>query len=170
MRSALTANAGSRGKIHVRCRHGRRASWLSQRHSVAPLIWATSPCVTTACCRSRSDQRASGTPRCAGSSHARALTATTTLGGKAGRSPAPRQFLEARQPMPPETLSPLADDLARQIETCGDDVIGHALGGEQHQLRTDDVSIPVTYIAARVLRVPLALHGSARSDTGSPWA
>jgi hypothetical protein len=34
--------------------------------------------------------------------------------------------------MPPEAFSPLADDLARQIEAGGDDVIGHALGGEQH--------------------------------------
>src|SRR5713226_5839212 len=141
MRSALTANAGSRGKIQLRCRHGRRASWLSQRHSVAPLIWATSPCATAACCRSLSDQRASGNPRWAGNSHARALTATTTLGGKAGRPPAPRQLLEARQPVPPEAFPPLADDLARQIEARGDDVIGQALGGEQHQLRAYHVSI-----------------------------
>src|SRR5213594_754082 len=141
MGSALTANAGSRGKIQLRCRHGRRASWLSQRHSVAPLIWATSPCATTACCSSLSDQRASGNPRCAGSSHARALTATTTLGGKAGRPPAPRLFLEARHSVPPEAFSPLADDLARQIEARGDDVIGHALGSEPNQFRADDVSI-----------------------------
>ena len=81
------------------------------------------------------------TPRCAGSSHARALTATTTLGGKAGRAPAARQFLKARQPIPPEAFPPLGDDLARQIETRADDVIGHALGGEQHQLRADDIPI-----------------------------
>jgi len=43
--------------------------------------------------------------------------------------------------MPPEAFSPLADDLARQIEARGDNVIGHALGGEQHELRADDVSI-----------------------------
>src|SRR4029453_6636092 len=96
MRSALAANAGSRGKIQLRCRHGRRASWLSQRHNVVPLIWATSPCATTACRRSVSAQRANGTPRCAGSSHARALTATTTLGGKAGRPPPSRQFRQNR--------------------------------------------------------------------------
>jgi len=69
------------------------------------------------------------------------LTATTTLGGKAGRPPAPRQFLEARHPVPPEAFSPLADDLARQIKARGDEVIGHALGSEQHQLRANDVSI-----------------------------
>jgi hypothetical protein len=43
--------------------------------------------------------------------------------------------------MPPEAFSPLADDLARQIETRGDDVIGDALGSEQNQLRPDDVTI-----------------------------
>jgi hypothetical protein len=43
--------------------------------------------------------------------------------------------------VPPEPFSPLADNLARQIEARGNDVIGHALGGEQHQLGADDVSI-----------------------------
>src|SRR4030095_16248609 len=141
MRSALAANAGSRGKIQLRCRHGRRASWLSQRHNVVPLIWATSPCATTACRRSVSAQRANGTPRCAGSSHARALTATPTLGGQAGRPPASRQFLESGQSVPPEAFPPLADDLARQIETRGDDVIGQALGSEEKHIWTEDVPI-----------------------------
>ena len=72
----------------------------------------------------------SGSPESAGSSQANLLTATTTLGGKAGRPPASRQFLEARQSVPPEAFPPLADDLARQIETRGDAVIGHALGSE----------------------------------------
>ena len=88
------------------------------------------PWATAACCRSRTDQRARGSPRCVGSSHARALTATTTLGGKAGWSPAPRQLLEAGQPTSPKPLAPLADDLARQIEAGRDDVIRQALGGQ----------------------------------------
>jgi len=41
MRPALAAKSGSRGKIQPRCRQGRRASALSQRHKVAPLISAT---------------------------------------------------------------------------------------------------------------------------------
>jgi hypothetical protein len=40
---ALAAKLGSRGKIQLRCCQGRRASVLSQRHNVAPLISATRP-------------------------------------------------------------------------------------------------------------------------------
>src|SRR5262252_4873231 len=47
MRPALTAKSGSRGKIQMRCRQGRSASALSQRHKVAPLISATNPWVIT---------------------------------------------------------------------------------------------------------------------------
>jgi hypothetical protein len=43
--------------------------------------------------------------------------------------------------MPPEAFSPLADGLALQIEAGGNDIIGHTLGGEQDQFRTDHVSI-----------------------------
>src|SRR5262249_22248827 len=41
--SALAAKLGSRGKTQLRCCQGRRASLLSQRHNVAPLISATRP-------------------------------------------------------------------------------------------------------------------------------
>lgn len=95
MRPALAANAGSRGKIQLRCRHGRSASWLSQRQTVVPLICATSPWATAARHGSLSDHRANGSPRRVGNSQASALTSMTTLGGKAGRSAAARLFLEA---------------------------------------------------------------------------
>ncbi len=96
MRPAFAAKSGSRGKIQLRCRHGRSASWLSHRHNVAPLICATSPWAITSRRNSASDQRAKGTPRRAGNSQARALTSTTTLGGKAGWPPASGLFLQAR--------------------------------------------------------------------------
>jgi len=40
MRPALTANAGSRGKIQVRCCHSRMASSCNHRHTVLSLIVA----------------------------------------------------------------------------------------------------------------------------------
>jgi hypothetical protein len=40
-----------------------------------------------------------------------------------------------------EALAPLADDLARRIQTSGDDVIGQSLGGEQDDLGADDIAI-----------------------------
>jgi hypothetical protein len=55
------------------------------------------------------------------------LTATTTLGGKAGGAPATRLLLQARQPEDAEPFSPFADDLAWGIEASRGDVIGQAL-------------------------------------------
>ena len=71
----------------TRWRHSRIASAASQRHTVVPLIMATTPRVTTSRCNSRNDQRASGTPNVRGLSQARRLTSTTTLGGKAAFRP-----------------------------------------------------------------------------------
>src|SRR5271166_5629267 len=71
---------------------------------------------------SATDQRASGRPRRDGSSQASALIATTTLGRKAGWTPAARPVVEARQPMGTEPLAPLAGDLARRAELRRDTV------------------------------------------------
>jgi hypothetical protein len=38
-------------------------------------------------------------------------------------------------------VAPFADDLARRIESCGDEIVAESLGGEQDDLRADDVSI-----------------------------
>jgi hypothetical protein len=46
-----------------------------------------------------------------------------TLGGKARRSPAAWLLLKPGQTFGVETSSPLADDLARRVETSGDDVV-----------------------------------------------
>src|SRR5712691_1287614 len=93
---ALAAKSGSRGNIQQRWRHGRRASWLSQRQRVVPLIWATRPWAIASRRNSASDQRASGNPRRDGNSQASALISTITLGGKAGGSPAPRLLFKSR--------------------------------------------------------------------------
>jgi hypothetical protein len=94
-RPALRANRGSRGKIHVRWRQGRNASWLSQRQSVVPLIAATMPLAMASWRSSDTGQRASGRPRRDGISQASALIATTILGGKADRASASRSFIES---------------------------------------------------------------------------
>jgi hypothetical protein len=38
-------------------------------------------------------------------------------------------------------VAPFADDLARRIETGGDDVVAEPLGGEQDDLRANNISI-----------------------------
>ena len=73
-----------------------RRSGLSQRQIVVPLISATRPWAKTARRSAVRDQRDSGTPPRVGSSHASALTATTTLGGKAGWARAARLLGEPR--------------------------------------------------------------------------
>jgi hypothetical protein len=86
-------------------------------------------------------QRANGTSDWLGSSQASRLTSTTTLGGKAGRVPASRLFLQAGQAFFEEALAPLADDLARRIEPRGDEIVAQAVRGEQHDFGADDVPI-----------------------------
>jgi hypothetical protein len=94
MRPALAAKAGSRGKVLQRWHHGRNASWLSQRHSVVPLICATSPVATASRRNSASDQRVNGNPRRDGNSQASALISTMTLVGKMRRPSAARLIFE----------------------------------------------------------------------------
>jgi hypothetical protein len=86
-------------------------------------------------------KRARGTSERLGSSHASRLTSTTTLGGKAGCSPASRLFLKAGHAVFKEAVAPFADDLARRIEAGGDEIVAEALGCQEDDLCADDVSI-----------------------------
>jgi hypothetical protein len=106
------------------------ASASSQRHSVVPLMVATSPRASTSRRNSENDQRASGTPASIGRSQAMRFTSTTTSGGKAGRPPASWFFVEAGQAVLEEALAPLADDLSRGIQAGRDGLVGERLGRE----------------------------------------
>jgi hypothetical protein len=86
-------------------------------------------------------KRASGTSDRLGNSHASRLTSTTTLGGKAGCAPASRLFLKAGQSLFEETVAPFANDLARRIESSGDEIVADAFGRQQDDPRADNVSI-----------------------------
>src|SRR5450631_1288355 len=108
MRSALSANCGSRGKIQQRCCHGRIASALSQRHTVLSLIVATNPNCRACCATSARLKRDRGAPSEAGNSHASALICTTTAGGK---SPGPAWacvIFQSSQAFLVEALAPQA--------------------------------------------------------------
>ncbi len=63
-----------------------------------------------------------------GSSQASALTATTTLGGKLGETPASRSFVKAGKASLIKAFAPLADDLARWIKPRGDFVVAESTG------------------------------------------
>jgi len=86
-------------------------------------------------------KRASGKSRREGSSQARRLTATTTLGGKAGWPPAPGLLVQPSEAFEEEAVPPFADDLARRVEAPCDDVVADAFGREQNDLGADDFSI-----------------------------
>lgn len=138
---ALAAKLGSRGKIQLRCCQGRRASLLSQRHNVAPLISAIRPCAITCCRISSMDSRDNGSPSLTGSSQAKALTWTTRLGGKAGFTPASRLRLKAWHAGKSESLAPLTDDLTRRIQTSRDDFVGQSLICQKDDLGAYHITI-----------------------------
>src|SRR5260221_14287740 len=117
------------------------ASCASQRQTVVSPMEATRPRRTTSPWMSDKLKRENGRPALAGSSHARALTAMTTLGGKADRTSSSRLLLQAEEPLLMEALSPLADDLPRRIETRRDLVVTEPLGCEQDDLGTNDIAI-----------------------------
>ena len=141
MGPALSANYGFRGKIQLRCRQGCRASALSQRQSVTPLICATIPRATTSRWSSGMVQRANGASDRLGSSQASRLTSTTTLGGKAGSVPATWLFVQAGQPVIKESLPPFAHDLAGHMETRGDHIVAQPGGSHEDDLCANDVAI-----------------------------
>ena len=64
-----------------------------------------------------------------------------TLGGKAGWAPATRLSLKAAQPMAVETLTPLRDDLAWQIDPRCDRVFSEPLSRKEDNLGSDDFAI-----------------------------
>jgi hypothetical protein len=71
----------------------------------------------------------SGSPCSCGRSHANALTAITTLGGKAGWSPVAWLLFEAKQTQIEKALSPFANDLSGRIQPSRDFVIMEPLCG-----------------------------------------
>jgi hypothetical protein len=86
-------------------------------------------------------KRETGRPSLLGSSHASALTATTTLGGKERRPPSARTLLETREPFIEEALAPLGDDLTWGIQARSDLVVTESLCSEENNLGSDDISI-----------------------------
>lgn len=64
-----------------------------------------------------------------------------TLGGKAGWAPATRLLVEAPEPVLEEAVTPFADDLPRGVQARADLLVAETTGGQEHDLRADDVSI-----------------------------
>ena len=86
-------------------------------------------------------KRESGRSAGAGSSHARALTCTTTSGGKRARSPGSRLILQSRQTLLEKPFAPLANDFAARMQARSNLVVAQATGGEEDHLGADDLII-----------------------------
>jgi hypothetical protein len=141
MRPALSAKRGSRGKIQLRCCQGRMASSWSHRQTVLPLMRATIPARCTSRATSAVLRRDNGTPRVAGSSHARALTWTTTSGGKSPGATRAGALLEAGQAFAEETLAPGADDIATDRERGGNVIVTATVGRGEDDARPEHLEI-----------------------------
>ena len=106
------------------------ASAESHRQIVVSEIEATMPCSMAARARSGVCQRASGAPLVAGNSHASALIATTTSGGKPGAARGSWLLLEPGQALLVEPFAPLGNDLAGGIQPLSDLVVAQPVGGQ----------------------------------------
>jgi hypothetical protein len=62
-------------------------------------------------------------------------------GGKDPWASLPWHLVQAAEALMEEALAPLAHDLAGSIEAMGDLIVAQALGGIEHDLGTDHVSI-----------------------------
>ena len=133
--------SGSRGKIQLRWRQGRMASSDSHCQMVEPEMLATRPRLMTSAWMSGTWRRESGSPSCAGSSHAIALTAMTNSGGKKPAPAGPVALLQALQALLEEPFAPFADDLAAGVEALGDLVVAQAAGSEKHQVGAEHIAI-----------------------------
>ena len=105
---------------------------------VAPLICATMPRAMTSLAKSWRLNRERGKSVWAGSSQARALTRTTTSGGKNGRPPGSWFVLQTGQAFLKESFAPLTNDLARDRQAGGNLVIGTALSGQENNSGAKD--------------------------------
>ena len=100
------------------------ASSCSQRQMVVPPMSATIPRPMASLRMSALLKRDSGRPVSCGISQARALTATTTSGGKPPRAARPGLVAETGEAPFEESLAPLADDLSRCVEAFADHLVG----------------------------------------------
>src|SRR5208283_2637807 len=113
----------------------------SHRQIVTAAIVATIPRLTASIASSALDQRESGTPRSAGSSHAIALTSATCAGGKTPRPTRPRSLLKTLDSLLAEPYSPGRHRRARASQPLSDLRVCQSLTSQRHRLRPHHIPI-----------------------------
>ncbi len=144
-----------------RCRQGRMASSDSQRQMVVPEMSATIPWAMTSVAMSGMCRRDRGTPSRAGNSQARALTATTTSGGKDRRSAASGALVQTRQALLEEAFAPLGHDLPASVQAQSDLVVVVSLGGHEDDLGANHISIRQRIATRPRLQLSALIAGQA---------
>src|SRR5256712_13639600 len=114
------------------------ASSCSQRQTVLPLMLATKPVAQAWRASSGAVQRDNGCCSVAGNSQARALTCTTTSGGKRPGAPGSWEFLQPAEPLGEKAFAPQADDFAAGVQALGNLVVGEAFGGQENHFGSGD--------------------------------
>src|SRR5262249_41297027 len=88
-------------------------------------------------------------------------------GEKAGWAPASRCFLQTCQAIIEKALSPFADDLTREVQTRGDDIVPEAGRCQENDFRAHDVSIR-RRISARRCFQRSAFFATERDEKWAP--
>src|ERR1700721_4251786 len=109
-----------------------------QRHNVLPLMDPPRPLCWTFCTKSGGLQRDQGKSYFAGSSQARALTCTTSSGGKSPGATRTIPFFQPGEAVGKEALAPKRDHFPPGVRAVGDLVVGHAPGGGKVHFGTLD--------------------------------
>ena len=116
------------------------ASSLSQRDTAVSPMEATNPRSIAFRLLSATLQRERGTPLSSGKSHASALMAIATLGGKPGWVPAAWLLFQPAESFFKEPFTPFADDLPRGIQPGSDFVVIETPARVQDDLGSGGIS------------------------------
>ena len=130
------------------------ASSCNHRHTLLSLIVATLPARRTSRAISAVLKRESGTPSVAGNSQARALTWTTTSGGKSPGTARARTLVESGQAFIEEAFAPQADDVAADGERGRNLVSAEALGRGQDDAGAEHLKVWQRILTGETLKAP----------------
>jgi len=114
-------------------------------------------------------RRASGKPRTAGISPARALICRTNSGGKDPGAARARALFEPWRAFVEEALAPQAHDIAPHRERGGDLVIGTTFGGEENHLGAENLAIRQRILTRTVFQHRTFLLGETDREWAVSW-
>ena len=128
------------GKIQERCCHGLSASSASQR-AIVDAEASVRPRSITSRCSSAREKRDNGRPCARGSPQAIAFTSATSSGGKTPRTARSRSIAKTIPPLHEGAFTPQRHRPQRAVEATGNLRVRPPLGGKQHDLRAQHLTV-----------------------------